>query len=160
MAHPQVILSSRDGDKFFRLSEAYIRGNTIKYLRVSEQVLEKAQVRGPYARTCAYAGDLILVCCTPCPPFRRRMWRQRRTAGQGLAGGGVQWPWAAGADGAKASIAPTTLAVRFMQQVGTLLPAFVLLQAVAEAEEEKAGGSGAGAGALAGARCRGIRRET
>jgi U6 snRNA-associated Sm-like protein LSm4 len=32
----EVILSSRDGDKFFRLSEAYIRGNTIKYMRVAE----------------------------------------------------------------------------------------------------------------------------
>lgn len=31
----------QDGDQFFRLPEVYIRGNTIKYLRVPDEVVEK-----------------------------------------------------------------------------------------------------------------------
>ena len=30
---PQVICTSRDGDKFWRMPECYIRGSNIKYLR-------------------------------------------------------------------------------------------------------------------------------
>ena len=36
----EVILTSREGDKFWRLPEAYVRGNTIKYLRVPDEVLD------------------------------------------------------------------------------------------------------------------------
>lgn len=39
----EVILSSRDGAKFYRLAEAYVRGNTIKYMRVADS---KYLVRG------------------------------------------------------------------------------------------------------------------
>eukprot|EP00955_Chlamydomonas_euryale_P082781 363764-Chlamydomonas_euryale.AAC.9 len=34
---------SQDADKFWRMPEAYIRGNTIKYVRVPEEVMEKVQ---------------------------------------------------------------------------------------------------------------------
>ncbi|CAF0920723.1 unnamed protein product [Rotaria sordida] len=34
-----VICTSRDGDRFWKIPECYIRGNTIKYLRLPEDVL-------------------------------------------------------------------------------------------------------------------------
>jgi U6 snRNA-associated Sm-like protein LSm4 len=33
----------QDGDRFWRMPEAYVRGNTIKYLRVPDEVLDKAR---------------------------------------------------------------------------------------------------------------------
>eukprot|EP01023_Acetabularia_acetabulum_P018797 TRINITY_DN1950_c1_g1_i1.p3 TRINITY_DN1950_c1_g1~~TRINITY_DN1950_c1_g1_i1.p3 ORF type:complete len:135 (-),score=33.43 TRINITY_DN1950_c1_g1_i1:260-664(-) len=38
-----VICTSKDGDRFWRMGEAYIRGNTVKYIRVPDEALEKAQ---------------------------------------------------------------------------------------------------------------------
>ncbi|KAI3448574.1 hypothetical protein Pfo_005239 [Paulownia fortunei] len=35
--------SSKDGDRFWRMPECYIRGNTIKYLRVPDEVIDKVQ---------------------------------------------------------------------------------------------------------------------
>ncbi|CAP31966.1 Protein CBR-LSM-4 [Caenorhabditis briggsae] len=35
-----VIFTSKDGDKFFKMSEAYVRGSTIKYLRIPETVVD------------------------------------------------------------------------------------------------------------------------
>ncbi|KAK6805011.1 hypothetical protein RDI58_002795 [Solanum bulbocastanum] len=34
----EVICTSKDGDRFWRMPECYIRGNTIKYLRVPDEV--------------------------------------------------------------------------------------------------------------------------
>ncbi|KAJ1643104.1 hypothetical protein LPJ64_005098 [Coemansia asiatica] len=39
----EVIQTASDGDRFWRLIEAYIRGNTIKYLRVPDAVLDKVK---------------------------------------------------------------------------------------------------------------------
>jgi len=39
----EVICTSKDGDRFWRIPECYIRGNTIKYLRVPNEVIEKVQ---------------------------------------------------------------------------------------------------------------------
>ena len=36
----EVICTSRDGDRFWRLPECYIRGNTIKYLRIPDEVID------------------------------------------------------------------------------------------------------------------------
>ncbi|KAI9312477.1 hypothetical protein BX666DRAFT_1987767 [Dichotomocladium elegans] len=36
----EVIQTSPDGDKFWRLPECYIRGNTIKYLNVPEEIVD------------------------------------------------------------------------------------------------------------------------
>eukprot|EP00128_Syssomonas_multiformis_P014516 Colp12_sorted_trinity150504_noHs@15191 len=36
----EVICTSRDGDTFWKISECYIRGNTIKYLRIPDEVLD------------------------------------------------------------------------------------------------------------------------
>jgi|TARA_B110000208_G_C11595199_1_gene367841 U6 snRNA-associated Sm-like protein LSm4 len=35
-----VICTSRDGERFWRITECYIRGCTIKYLRVPDEVME------------------------------------------------------------------------------------------------------------------------
>ncbi|GFN80152.1 U6 snRNA-associated sm-like protein lsm4 [Plakobranchus ocellatus] len=52
----EVICTSRDGDRFWRMPECYIRGSTIKYLRipdevidmVKEEVVQKAKGRGDF----------------------------------------------------------------------------------------------------------------
>ncbi|XP_025110199.1 U6 snRNA-associated Sm-like protein LSm4 [Pomacea canaliculata] len=52
----EVICTSRDGDRFWRMPECYIRGSTIKYLRipdevidmVKEEVIQKAKGRGDF----------------------------------------------------------------------------------------------------------------
>ncbi|KAF9984196.1 hypothetical protein BGZ75_004242 [Mortierella antarctica] len=36
----EVIQTSSDGDRFWRLTECYIRGNTIKYLRVPDEIID------------------------------------------------------------------------------------------------------------------------
>jgi len=36
----EVVQTSPEGDRFFRLPEVYVRGNNIKYLRVPEEILE------------------------------------------------------------------------------------------------------------------------
>lgn len=37
----EAICTSKDGDRFWRMAMCYVRGNTIKYLRVPEPVLDK-----------------------------------------------------------------------------------------------------------------------
>merc|ERR1719345_431623 len=37
----EVICTSRDGERFWRMPECYVRGNTIKYLRIPEEVIQK-----------------------------------------------------------------------------------------------------------------------
>lgn len=39
----EVVCTSRDGTRFTRLRDCYLRGSTIKYLRIPEPVLEKAK---------------------------------------------------------------------------------------------------------------------
>ncbi|KAJ2876051.1 hypothetical protein GGH93_001079 [Coemansia aciculifera] len=39
----EVIQTASDGDRFWRLPETYVRGNTIKYLRVPDAVLDKVK---------------------------------------------------------------------------------------------------------------------
>ncbi len=39
----EVICTSRDGDKFWRMAEAFVRGSTLKYMRVPDEVLAKAR---------------------------------------------------------------------------------------------------------------------
>ncbi|KAI5358036.1 Putative like-Sm (LSM) domain containing protein, LSm4/SmD1/SmD3 [Septoria linicola] len=36
----EVVQTSPEGDKFFRLPECYVRGNNIKYLRVPDEVVD------------------------------------------------------------------------------------------------------------------------
>ncbi|XP_022635047.1 U6 snRNA-associated Sm-like protein LSm2 isoform X1 [Vigna radiata var. radiata] len=37
----EVICTSKDGDRFWRMPECYIRGNTIKYLRVPDEIVNR-----------------------------------------------------------------------------------------------------------------------
>jgi U6 snRNA-associated Sm-like protein LSm4 len=39
----EVICTSKDGDRFWRMPEAYVRGNTVKFIRMSEETLELAK---------------------------------------------------------------------------------------------------------------------
>ncbi|KAK6371776.1 hypothetical protein LTS17_008599 [Exophiala oligosperma] len=39
----EVVQTSPEGDKFWRLPEVYIRGNNIKYLRVPEEIVDLAR---------------------------------------------------------------------------------------------------------------------
>ncbi|EFW17533.1 small nuclear ribonucleoprotein [Coccidioides immitis RS] len=39
----EVVQTSPEGDRFFRLPEVYVRGNNIKFLRVPEEVVEIAR---------------------------------------------------------------------------------------------------------------------
>ncbi|KAK9475426.1 uncharacterized protein V1510DRAFT_353112, partial [Dipodascopsis tothii] len=39
----EVVQTNADGSRFFRLPEAYVRGNNIKYLRVPDTVLDIAR---------------------------------------------------------------------------------------------------------------------
>ncbi|GJP46297.1 hypothetical protein CLOM_g5601 [Closterium sp. NIES-68] len=39
----EVICTSKDGDRFWRMPQCYVRGNTIKYLRVPDEVIDKVQ---------------------------------------------------------------------------------------------------------------------
>ncbi len=36
-----VICTSKDGDRFWKIAECYIRGNSIKYLRIPDEVFAK-----------------------------------------------------------------------------------------------------------------------
>ncbi|CAG5106821.1 Oidioi.mRNA.OKI2018_I69.chr1.g3015.t1.cds [Oikopleura dioica] len=36
----EVICTSRDGDHFWRMNECYVRGSTIKYLRIPDEVID------------------------------------------------------------------------------------------------------------------------
>ncbi|KAK0507438.1 hypothetical protein JMJ35_009961 [Cladonia borealis] len=36
----EVVQTSPEGDKFFRLPEVYVRGNNIKYLRVPDEIID------------------------------------------------------------------------------------------------------------------------
>ena len=36
----EVICTSKDGDRFWRMAECYVRGNTIKYVCVPDEVLD------------------------------------------------------------------------------------------------------------------------
>eukprot|EP01066_Platyproteum_vivax_P002998 Platyproteum_vivax@DN13894_c0_g1_i1.p2 len=35
-----IVCTSRDGDRFWKIPEAFIRGNNVKYLRVPEEVVD------------------------------------------------------------------------------------------------------------------------
>ena len=37
-----AVLTSKDGDRFWRVPDCYIRGNNIKFIRVPEEVIEAA----------------------------------------------------------------------------------------------------------------------
>lgn len=52
----------QDGDRFWRMPEAYIRGNTVKYLRVPDEVCRASQAL-EHARACWLA--MLITLCKP-----------------------------------------------------------------------------------------------
>jgi len=36
----EVICTSRDGDRFWRMPECYVRGSTVKYLRIPDEIID------------------------------------------------------------------------------------------------------------------------
>jgi U6 snRNA-associated Sm-like protein LSm4 len=42
MTLSEVICTSRDGEKFWKMPEVFIRGNSIKYIRIPDEILEQA----------------------------------------------------------------------------------------------------------------------
>jgi U6 snRNA-associated Sm-like protein LSm4 len=38
-----VICTAPDGDRFWKLSECFIRGTTVKYIRIPDEVMEKSR---------------------------------------------------------------------------------------------------------------------
>ncbi|KAL3310546.1 RNA processing protein [Cichlidogyrus casuarinus] len=46
----EVICTSRDGDKFWKMSECYIRGSIIKYLRLPDDIVDKVKESVQFVR--------------------------------------------------------------------------------------------------------------
>ncbi|KAK2745718.1 RNA processing protein [Myotisia sp. PD_48] len=53
----EVVQTSPEGDRFFRLAEVYVRGNNIKYLRVPEEVVELARDQQQTQQSSRGRGD-------------------------------------------------------------------------------------------------------
>ncbi|CAF1433300.1 unnamed protein product [Adineta ricciae] len=70
-----VICTSRDGDRFWKISECYVRGNTVKYLRLPEDIL--ALVKEDVNEKPSRSG-----------PPTRRPFRGRHDGGRGGRSGG------------------------------------------------------------------------
>ncbi|KAG5518381.1 hypothetical protein PMAC_003178 [Pneumocystis sp. 'macacae'] len=46
----EVIQTNADGDRFFRLPECYIRGSTIKYLRIPDEIINIVKLQNEQGR--------------------------------------------------------------------------------------------------------------
>jgi len=56
----EVVCTSREGDRFWKMPECYIRGNTIKYLCIPKEVMDKVPdepAPRPAGTTMAHARD-------------------------------------------------------------------------------------------------------
>ncbi|KZT61150.1 Sm-like ribonucleo protein [Calocera cornea HHB12733] len=52
----EVYQTSSEGERFWKLKECYVRGSTIKYLRVPDQLLDEVQVEQFHAREMQRGG--------------------------------------------------------------------------------------------------------
>ncbi|POM60587.1 U6 snRNA-associated Sm-like protein LSm4 [Phytophthora palmivora] len=57
----EVICTSKDGDRFWKMPECYIRGNTIKYIRVPNEILDMIAKQTVDVAVEAVAGSVIEV---------------------------------------------------------------------------------------------------
>ncbi|KAG6965338.1 hypothetical protein JG687_00005473 [Phytophthora cactorum] len=55
----EVICTSKDGDRFWKMPECYIRGNTIKYIRVPNEILDMEKSLLLLANMSDFAYDFI-----------------------------------------------------------------------------------------------------
>ena len=67
----EVICTSRDGDRFWRMPECYMRGNAIKYLRIPDEVIdmvnEDEQLKSDRGGKGARGGRGCLLYTSPSP---------------------------------------------------------------------------------------------
>ncbi|KAG4428445.1 RNA processing protein, partial [Cadophora sp. M221] len=52
----EVVQTSPDGDKFFRLPEVYVKGNNIKYLRVPDEIIDLVKDQQQREQGSGYRG--------------------------------------------------------------------------------------------------------
>ncbi|KAI9917403.1 hypothetical protein PsorP6_012685 [Peronosclerospora sorghi] len=59
----EVICTSKDGDRFWKMPECYIRGNTIKYIRVPNEILDMVHEEDFSKRgtLCVFFGPALLI---------------------------------------------------------------------------------------------------
>jgi len=77
----EVICTSRDGDRFWRMAEVYIRGSTIKYLRIPDEVSKFFVLlwkHSELAGFCIVSGDRNGKGRCVCQRRRSRRWPQQR----------------------------------------------------------------------------------
>ena len=103
----------QEGDRFWRMAECYVRGNTIKYLRVADEVLQKveeesARRQGASPRARARPGSR-LVAAGKASPIARARASQSKSASTG-AGTGRAGAAAAGTTTAAAAAAAAAAA--------------------------------------------------
>mmetsp|Transcript_11359 Transcript_11359/g.17080 ORF Transcript_11359/g.17080 Transcript_11359/m.17080 type:complete len:126 (+) Transcript_11359:124-501(+) len=51
-----VICTSKDGERFWKLPECYIRGNSIKYLRIPDEIIDLVTEEEQSQRKAAFRG--------------------------------------------------------------------------------------------------------
>ncbi|EPE33877.1 Sm-like ribonucleoprotein [Glarea lozoyensis ATCC 20868] len=52
----EVVQTSPDGDKFYRLPEVYVKGNNIKYLRVPDEIIDLVKEQQQGQQNSGYRG--------------------------------------------------------------------------------------------------------
>ena len=57
-----VICTSRDGDRFWKIQECYIHGNSIKYLRIPDEVIDMVAEEEQRERKLVYNYFYNLLC--------------------------------------------------------------------------------------------------
>lgn len=64
-----VICTSRDGDRFWKIPECYIRGNSIKYLRIPDEIIDMVADEEKKERMCpliyfySFVSQISFRCC-------------------------------------------------------------------------------------------------
>lgn len=53
----EVVQTSSEGDRFYRLPEAYVRGNNIKYLRLPDEIIETVKEQQAQQAATSHRGD-------------------------------------------------------------------------------------------------------
>ena len=60
----EVICTSRDGDHFWKMPECYIRGSTIKYLRIPDEVIDMVKEESQKGRGRGGGGNSLTLVAT------------------------------------------------------------------------------------------------
>lgn len=85
----------QDGDRFWRMPEVYVRGNTIKYIRVPDEVIDMVKEE-TFRKDGAYRGGASANCIAPHCTTLHTMLHHRKAASAGRAWGTwarARWSW-------------------------------------------------------------------